>query len=137
MVAGDEVAEDGLTWTLHLRDGLRLHDNEPVLARDVVASIRRFSVRTPFASALMSATDELSVPDDRAVRFRLKRPFPAPTDRARGARRRGAGDNAGTAGRDLAAEGVSVVSGTKGSNPLCSSGESRANRTLRRALRGQ
>ena len=76
MVAGDEVAEDGLIWTLHLRDGLRFHDNEPVLARDVVASIRRFSVRIPFANALMSATDELSAPDDRTVQFRLKRPFP-------------------------------------------------------------
>jgi peptide/nickel transport system substrate-binding protein len=76
MVAGHEVAEDDLTWLLHLRDGLRFHDNEPVLARDVVASIGRFSVRIPFASALMSATDELSAPDDRTVRFRLKRPFP-------------------------------------------------------------
>src|SRR5436190_23671402 len=76
MVAGEEVAEDGLTWMLHLRDGLRFHENEPVLARDVVASIRRFSVRIPFATALVSATDELSAPDDRTVQFRLKRPFP-------------------------------------------------------------
>src|SRR5438045_2282139 len=28
------------------------------------------------ATALMAATDELSAPDDRTVRFRLKRPFP-------------------------------------------------------------
>ena len=33
MVAGHTVEEDGLTWTLKLRDGLRFHDNEPVLAR--------------------------------------------------------------------------------------------------------
>jgi peptide/nickel transport system substrate-binding protein len=76
MVAGHEVAADGLTWLLHLRDGLRFHDGEPVLARDVVASIRRFAVKIPFASALSAATDELSAPDDRTVRFRLKRPFP-------------------------------------------------------------
>jgi peptide/nickel transport system substrate-binding protein len=76
MVEGHEVDDDGLTWLLHLRDGLRFHDNEPVLAKDVVASIRRFAVRVPFASALMAATDELSAADDRTVKFRLKRPFP-------------------------------------------------------------
>ena len=76
MVEGHEVDDDGLTWLLRLRDGLRFHDNEPVLAKDVVASIRRFSVRVPFASALMAATDELSAADDRTVKFRLKRPFP-------------------------------------------------------------
>jgi peptide/nickel transport system substrate-binding protein len=76
MVEGQEVDDDGLNWTLKLRDGLRFHDKEPVLARDVVASIRRFSPRVSFATALMAATEELSAPDDRTVRFRLKRPFP-------------------------------------------------------------
>jgi peptide/nickel transport system substrate-binding protein len=76
MVEGHEVDDDGLIWLLRLRDGLRFHDNEPVLAKDVVASIHRFAVRVPFASALMAATDELSAPDDRTVKFRLKRPFP-------------------------------------------------------------
>jgi peptide/nickel transport system substrate-binding protein len=76
MVEGHQVEEDGLTWTLTLRDGLRFHDKEPVLARDVVASIRRFAARISFADALMSATEELSAPDDRTVRFHLKRPFP-------------------------------------------------------------
>jgi hypothetical protein len=45
-------------------------------AEDVVASIRRFAARISFANALMAATEELSAPDDRTVRFRLKRPFP-------------------------------------------------------------
>ena len=76
MVEGHTVEEDGLTWTLKLRDGLRFHDKEPVLARDVVASIRRFAPRVIFANAPMDATDELSATDDRTVRFRLKRPFP-------------------------------------------------------------
>ena len=76
MIGGHTVEEDGLTWTLKLRDGLRFHDNEPVLAKDVVASIRRFAPRVIFTNALMDATDELSAPDDRTVRFRLKRPFP-------------------------------------------------------------
>jgi peptide/nickel transport system substrate-binding protein len=65
MVEGHTVEEDGLTWTLKLRDGLRFHDKEPVLARDVVASVRRFAPRVIFANALMDATDELSATDDR------------------------------------------------------------------------
>jgi len=76
MVEGHEVSADKLSWTLKLREGLRFHDKEPVLAKDVVASIRRFAPRVIFASALMAVTDELSAPDDRTVRFRLKRPFP-------------------------------------------------------------
>jgi peptide/nickel transport system substrate-binding protein len=76
MVEGHRVEEDGLIWMLTLRDGLRFHDKEPVLARDVVASIRRFATRIDLANALMAATEELSAPDDRTVRFRLKRPFP-------------------------------------------------------------
>src|SRR5262249_62143714 len=36
MVEGHEVEKDGLTWLLKLRSGLRFHDNEPVLAKDVV-----------------------------------------------------------------------------------------------------
>jgi ABC-type transport system substrate-binding protein len=34
---GHQADEDGLSWTLTLRDGLRFHDKEPVLTRDVVA----------------------------------------------------------------------------------------------------
>src|SRR5712692_6097916 len=65
MVEGHQVEEDGLLWTLTLRDGLRFHDKEPVLARDVVASIRRFAPRISFAYTLMAATEELTAPDDR------------------------------------------------------------------------
>src|SRR5215218_9228752 len=39
MVEGETVSSDGLTWTFKLRSGLRFHDNTPVLAKDVVASI--------------------------------------------------------------------------------------------------
>ncbi|MBO1078296.1 ABC transporter substrate-binding protein [Roseomonas haemaphysalidis] len=76
MVAGHVVEDDGRLWTLSLRDGLLFHDGTPVLARDCVASIRRWGQRDPFGQALLAATDELSAPDDRTIRFRLKRPFP-------------------------------------------------------------
>ena len=65
-----------LQWDLSLRDGLFWHDGERVLARDCVASIRRWAARDGFGGELMEATDELSAADDRTIRFRLKRPFP-------------------------------------------------------------
>ncbi len=76
MVEGHVVDDDGRRWTLTLRDGLLFHDGETVLARDCVASIRRWAKRDPFGASLMEATEELAAPDDRTIRFRLKRPFP-------------------------------------------------------------
>lgn len=76
MVAGHTTEQDGRLWRLTLRDGLRFHDNTPVLARDCVASILRWSKRDAFGQTLMLMTDELSAPDDRTIQFRLKQPFP-------------------------------------------------------------
>ncbi len=76
MVEGHTVATDGRVWTLTLRENLRFHDNTPVLARDCVASIRRWAVRDAIGRALLEQTDELSAPTDRTILFRLKAPFP-------------------------------------------------------------
>ena len=43
MVEGHTVERTEQIWTLRLRDGLQFHDGTPVLARDAVASIRRFA----------------------------------------------------------------------------------------------
>ena len=75
MLTGHTTENDGKLWRLTLRDGLRFHDGEPVLAKDVVASIRRFGGRDAFGRALMDATDELSAASDKIVQFRLKKPF--------------------------------------------------------------
>ena len=76
MVQGSATSADGKEWTLTLREGLRFHDNTPVLARDCVASITRWGKRDAFGQGLAAATDELSAPDDKTIKFRLKRPFP-------------------------------------------------------------
>ncbi|WP_159992804.1 ABC transporter substrate-binding protein [Roseomonas sp. 18066] len=76
MVAGHVVSADQLIWTLTLRPGLVFHDDTPVLARDCVASIQRWGKRDAFGQSLMAVTEELSAPDDRTIRFRLKKPFP-------------------------------------------------------------
>lgn len=75
MVAGHTVEDDGKTWKLTLRDGLIFHDGQRVLARDCVASVRRWAARDTFGQALMQRAEELSAPDDKTIVFRLKRPF--------------------------------------------------------------
>lgn len=76
MVEGHTVEQDGTLWRLTLRPGLRFHDGEPVLAKDCVASIKRWAGRDAFGQSLMTATAELSAPSDRVIQFRLKQPFP-------------------------------------------------------------
>ncbi len=76
MVGAVRVEDDRRRWDLTLRDGLLFHDGSPVLARDCVASIRRWAARDGLGGLLLKATDELSAPDDRTIRFRLKAPFP-------------------------------------------------------------
>ena len=46
MLEGHTVEDDGRSWTMTLREGLRFHDGEPVRARDVVASLRRWGRAT-------------------------------------------------------------------------------------------
>jgi peptide/nickel transport system substrate-binding protein len=76
MADGHRIEDDGRTWLITLRDGLLWHDGEKVLARDCVASIRRWGARDSFGQTLLAVTDALDAPDDRTIRFRLKRPFP-------------------------------------------------------------
>ena len=76
MAAGDVVSADGKQWDITLRDGLKFHDGSPVLARDCVASIQRWWQRDGFGGVLRLATDDVSAPSDKQIRFRLKKPFP-------------------------------------------------------------
>jgi peptide/nickel transport system substrate-binding protein len=75
MLAGHMTEDDGKTWKLTLREGLIFHDGQKVLARDCVASIKRWGARDAFGQALMQRTDEMSAPDDKTIVFRLKQPF--------------------------------------------------------------
>ena len=76
MAEGWDVAQDGLTWTFTLRDGLMFHDGERVLAKDCVASIERWRRRDPFMQVLASNIAAVEAVDDKRFRFRLHRPTP-------------------------------------------------------------
>ncbi|MFI5013939.1 MAG: ABC transporter substrate-binding protein [Hyphomicrobiales bacterium] len=76
MVEAEEVSPDELTWTFRLRPGLKFHDGEPVLAKDVVASIKRWSARDPMGLMIKAVENELAAVDDRNFRWALGKPFP-------------------------------------------------------------
>jgi len=75
MVEAEEVTPDGLAWTFRLRPALTFHDGEPVLARDVVASIARWEARDNMGLMLKAIENELVAVDDRTFRWKLKKPF--------------------------------------------------------------
>jgi peptide/nickel transport system substrate-binding protein len=76
MVEGHSIENDGLLWTMRLREGLKFHDGEPVRGRDAVASIKRWGSRDMYGQEVIARADEITAPDDRTIRFRLKKPFP-------------------------------------------------------------
>src|SRR5580704_14034597 len=75
MVESENVSPDGLTWTFRLRAGLKFHDGEPVLAKDAVASINRWSVREAMGQMIKAVENELIAVDDRTFRWALKKPY--------------------------------------------------------------
>ncbi len=76
MVESEEVSSDGLTWTFKLRPGLKFHDGTPVLAKDCVASLIRWSARDPMGLMIKAIQKELVAVDDRTFRWVLSRPYP-------------------------------------------------------------
>ena len=80
MAEGHTISDDGLTWDIKLRDGLKFHDGEPVLARDCVASLKRWIQKDFFGSILAKAVEEWVAADDATIRVRLNKPFPALPD---------------------------------------------------------
>lgn len=70
------VEDDGRTWLIRLREGLRFHDGEPVRAQDCAPSLERWSRRDTFGQSVAPVVEEWGWKDDRTIRIRLKRPFP-------------------------------------------------------------
>lgn len=75
MAEGLTTENDGKTVRITLREGLKFHDGEKVMAKDCVASIQRWAKRDPFGLTIAGLTDELSAPDDKTIQFRLKKRF--------------------------------------------------------------
>lgn len=76
MAEGFSVSDDGRTYLIKLRAGLKWHDGEPVRAQDAAPSLARWAARDPFGQNLLKVVDAWGFADDRTVKITLKRPFP-------------------------------------------------------------
>ena len=57
MAEGWTVEDDGKTYLLGLREGLKFHDGEPVRSADCIASIQRWGARDGFGQLTMKFVD--------------------------------------------------------------------------------
>jgi peptide/nickel transport system substrate-binding protein len=76
MAAGHEIRDEGRRWTITLRPGLRFHDGTPVLARDCVASIARWSKRDVLGQRLDGLLDGMRAIDDTRFEIRMEKAWP-------------------------------------------------------------
>jgi peptide/nickel transport system substrate-binding protein len=73
-----EVSPDNLSYTFHLRKGVKFHDGTPFTARDVIATFDKVMDETTKAAHVRSFLEELKryeATDDFTVRFLMKRPY--------------------------------------------------------------
>src|SRR4051794_5050968 len=75
VVESEEVSSDGLTWTFKLRSGLKFHDGSPVTAKDVIASLQRWSARDAMGQMIRAIQVELVPIDELSWKWTLKQPF--------------------------------------------------------------
>src|SRR3954468_23144133 len=68
------AAADGLSYQLTVRQGAKFHNGAPVTAEDVKFSFERY--RGTSASLMKERVAAVETPDERTVRFVLKKPWP-------------------------------------------------------------
>ena len=83
MAEGYTVSDDGRTYLIKLRAGLKWHDGEPVRAQDCAPSLARWSARDTFGQTVAKVVDAWGVADDTTVKITLKKPFPLLIDAMR------------------------------------------------------
>lgn len=74
------VTDDGLTYVMNLRRGVKFHNGKEMTAEDVVASVNRWRKVSVRGQAADAHLDEVIADGDYTVIFTLKEPFsPLPT----------------------------------------------------------
>ena len=73
-----DLGSDGLTYTFHLREGVKFHDGGTLTSADVKASYDRIVFPPPGITShkqvLFNAVREINAPDDKTVQFVLWQP---------------------------------------------------------------
>ncbi len=73
-----QTSVDGLTWTFHLKSGVKFHDGVPLTARDFVWTFKRALALDPqasFAGAFLGPIKSVDAPDEYTLRLVFKEPF--------------------------------------------------------------
>jgi peptide/nickel transport system substrate-binding protein len=70
-----DVSDDGLTWTFHLRDGVKFHNGSELTASDVAFSMNRLlEIGEGLAYVFLGTVDSATAIDDSTVEFTLAKP---------------------------------------------------------------
>ena len=73
-----DLSSDSLTYTFHIRDGVKFHDGGSLTSADIKASFDRIIFPPPGISShkqvLFNAVKEINAPDDKTVEFGLWQP---------------------------------------------------------------
>lgn len=76
MAEGYTLSDDGRTYLIKLREGLKFHNGEPVRAQDCVPSLQRWAARETIGQTVTKFVDEWGVQDDRTIKITLKQKLP-------------------------------------------------------------
>ena len=76
MAEGHEISDDGRTWRIRLREGLKFHDGEPVRATDAAASLARWAARQSTGQVVGAFVESWTAADDRTIKVSLKQKLP-------------------------------------------------------------
>ena len=76
MADGHTVSDDGRTYDIKLRDGLKFHDNEPVRAQDCAPSLIRWAARETIGQTVWKFVESCAAADDRTIRIKLTQKLP-------------------------------------------------------------
>jgi peptide/nickel transport system substrate-binding protein len=76
MAEGYTLSDDGRTYLITLREGLKFHNGEPVRARDCAPSLKRWAARETIGQTIWQYVDECVARDDRTLKITLRRPIP-------------------------------------------------------------
>jgi peptide/nickel transport system substrate-binding protein len=76
MAEGYTLSDDGRTYLIRLREGLRFHNGEPVRAQDCAPSLARWAARETIGQTVWQYVETCTAADDRTLKIVLRRPIP-------------------------------------------------------------
>ena len=67
-----EMAPDGLSWTIHVRKGVKFHNGDDLTAKDVKFTLERYAKEDTFYATMNSVLDRVELVDDYTVKVYCK-----------------------------------------------------------------